>query len=114
MGSPVPASSGTEGNYDVTYDLRIDSTGNDPLVNLSLVEDLATQYGGAFVRIVPQTGQPATIQSSSASDDPEINSAFDGGATDAELIDNSGPNTNLLAGGEAVTSGSLLKSTRMR
>ncbi len=103
IGGPVPASSGTDGNFDITYDLLVVSTGNDSLFNLSLVEDLATQYGGALVRIVPQGAQPAAIVGSTATDDPEINPAFDGGVTDAELIDNSGGNTNRLDAGETVT-----------
>lgn len=103
VGSPVPASSGIAGNFEVTYDLEITNSGNDSLTNLSLIEDLATQYGGAFVAIVPQAGLPATIVSSSATDEPEVNAAYDGGNSDAELFDNAGANTNLLEMGESVT-----------
>ena len=103
VGAPVPASSGTEGNFDVTYDLAIFNTGNEPLDMLSLTEDISTQYAGGFVRIVPQTGQPATIQTSTATDNPEINAAYDGGTSDAQLFDNTGGNTNLLGQGAAVT-----------
>ena len=102
VGSPVPASSGTAGNFDVTFDLEITNTGNDDLDNLSLLEDLATQYGGAFVAVVPQGTAMATIQSSTATDDPEINSAYDGGTLDAGIIDSGAPNTNLLEAGQTV------------
>ncbi len=99
VGSPVAASSGISDNVDVTFDFTIFSTGNDPLTQMSLVEDLAAQYGGAFVGLV---GSPAIV-SSTATDQPELNAAYDGGFTDAELFDNSGANTNSLAGGEFVT-----------
>ena len=63
VGTAVPASSGVSGNFEVTYDLTIINTGSDELTSLSLVEDLAMQYGGAFVQIV---GLP-TVQASTAS-----------------------------------------------
>ncbi|QDT13085.1 DUF4347 domain-containing protein [Planctomycetes bacterium K23_9] len=103
VGGPVPASSATAGNFDLTYDLTITNTGSESLRNLSLVENLAAQYGGAFVGIVSQSGTQATIVSSTANDVPEINAAYDGGATDAQLFDNSAPNANLLRTGESVT-----------
>ena len=99
VGAPVPATSGTVGNFELTYDLEITNTGNDPLSSVTLTEDLATQYGGAFVRIV---GDPAVV-ATTASDDPEINAAYDGGAIDAQLFDNAVPNTNLLGVNESVT-----------
>ena len=101
VGSPIEASSGTVGNFDVTYDLTFTNTGNDDLVNLSLVEDLATQYGGAFVSIVSQSGAPATVLSSSATDTPEINSSYDG-KTVTDLIDNVA-GTNRIETGQSVT-----------
>ncbi len=103
IGSPVAASSGTAGNFDITFDLTITNTGNEGLNSLSLMEDLATQYGGAFIAIVPQAGAPASIVASTATDDPEINAAYDGGASDAEIFDNSGANINLLDIGQSVT-----------
>ena len=103
FGSPVPASSGIVGNFDVTYDLTVTSTGNEPINTLSLVEDLATQYGGAFKRIVPQSGLPTTIVSSNATDTPELNASYDGGTLDSQIFDNSGGNSNLLLPKEFVT-----------
>lgn len=102
----VNASSGTPGNFDITYDMTITNTGNDPISNLSLVEDLFGQFGGAFQQIVLQGGQVASIQASTAANDPEFNAAFNGnalGAGDSELIDNGGANTNLLQAGESIT-----------
>ncbi len=101
-----PASSGTAGNFDITYDLTIVNTGNDPLSALSLTDDLFADMGTAFVGIVLQAGQPATLQGGSITDNPEWNAAFDGnsaGVGDAEIIDNSGGNTNLLGVGESLT-----------
>ena len=98
-GAPVPATSGAADNYDVTFDLEIINTGNEPLNTVTLAEDLTAQYGGAFVQIV---GTPV-ITASTATDTPELNVAYDGGATDAQLFDNSAPNTNLLLTDESVT-----------
>ena len=101
--SSRPAISGTPGNFDVAYDFVLTNTGNEDLEDLTLIEDLATQYGGGFVAIIPIGGAPAAIQASTATDDPEINAAYDGGASDAQLFDNSGTNTSLLAVGESIT-----------
>ncbi|MEM9409517.1 MAG: isopeptide-forming domain-containing fimbrial protein [Planctomycetota bacterium] len=103
IGPVVAATSGIEGNLQVTYDLTITSTGNDPLTQMSLVEDLRTQYGNAFVSLVLQSGQPVSITNSTATDVPELNSGYDGGISDSEIFDNSGGNTNLLANGESIT-----------
>jgi fimbrial isopeptide formation D2 family protein/uncharacterized repeat protein (TIGR01451 family) len=105
FGPVVSASSGVSGNFDVTYDLAITNTGGQALNSLSLIEDLQAQYVGAFVRIVPQSGAPATVvvASSNASDNPEINSAYDGTTANSQIIDNTGLNTNLLDIGETIT-----------
>ncbi len=52
VGTPVPAASGTTGNYDVTYSFIVKNTGVDTLYNLSVVDDLAAQMGGAYVGVV--------------------------------------------------------------
>ncbi len=98
----VPSASGVDGNFDVTYQFTINSTGNDPLTQVSLIEDLATQYGNAFVGIVTQGGLPAIITASTAADNPELNANFDG-AGDTEIFDNTGANVNSIAQGESVT-----------
>jgi uncharacterized repeat protein (TIGR01451 family) len=103
VGDPVAASSGNQGNFDVTYDFTITNFGNAPMDMLSLQEDVRAQYGTAFIAIVSQGGVPATIQSSSMTDAPEINSSYDGGILDAEVFDNSGGNINLIEMGQSVT-----------
>ena len=102
VGAPVPASSGAVGNVDVTFEFEIGNTGNESLENISLLEDLLTQYGGAFQGIVLQGGAPAVVTSTDATDAIEINANFDGGISDAELIDNTS-GTNELASGETIT-----------
>ena len=37
------------GNFEVTYELVIENTGNVDLANLTLVENLAGQYGTALI-----------------------------------------------------------------
>ena len=58
----VPSVSGTIGNFDVSYSFVIENTGNVNLINIGLIEDFATQYGGAFIRTVtpsnPSEGGP--------------------------------------------------------
>ena len=46
VGTPTLLSSG---NFEVTYQLVIENTGTVDLANLSLVEDLATQFGNVYV-----------------------------------------------------------------
>ncbi|WP_284283484.1 beta strand repeat-containing protein, partial [Portibacter lacus] len=53
----VPASSGVQGNFDVTYTYTITNTGNADLNGVSLQEDFEDQYGSAFVGII---GTPVT------------------------------------------------------
>ena len=48
----TPAASGTANNFDVTYSFVIENTGNVPMDSLSLVDDLATDLGAAFVQVV--------------------------------------------------------------
>jgi uncharacterized repeat protein (TIGR01451 family)/fimbrial isopeptide formation D2 family protein len=102
VGSVIPATSGTSGNYEVTYDLAITNTGGQALNSLSLIEDLQSNYAGAFVGIVPQGGAVATIVSPAVSDNPEINASYDGTTANSQLFDNTGGNTSLLDIGETV------------
>jgi len=61
--STVPAASGTDGNWDITYEFEIENIGTDQLCNVSLVDDVMAQYGGALVGVTTQpmiTGGTAT------------------------------------------------------
>ena len=81
--APVPASSGTAGNFDVTYDIVVTNDGTTTLQNLTLVEDLATQFGGNFVTVV---GTP-TVTAGAGAVAPNVNPSYDGGSLNANLLD---------------------------
>jgi len=61
------------GTVDVTFTLETENTGNVPLLNLTLVDDLQTQFGSAFNGVVTQptisgaaaTGSTAPAQTTS-------------------------------------------------
>ena len=82
-GAPVSASSGTAGNIDATFSFVVTNTGSTTLSNLSLVDDFAAQYGGAFIRVVPGTVTLANIDATNA---PTVNPAFDGTAGSDMLL----------------------------
>ena len=77
-GAPVSATSGTAGNIDVTFNFVVTNTGSNTLSNLSLLDDFATEFGGAFVRVVPGT---LAITNIDASNPPVVNGGFDGAVT---------------------------------
>ena len=88
-----------DGNFAVTYEVVIENTGATDLTNLSVLEDLAAQFGPAFVSagnltLVTGPTDPASVIA--------IDSAWDGsGAT--QFIDNSGAAGTLLAIGDSFT-----------
>jgi len=90
------AASGTAGNYDLTYKFVIENTVTDTLDKLTLTEDFATQFGGAFVGVV---GTP-TIVAGTGAVAPTANGAFDGGASDANVFDGT---SGEIEAGETIT-----------
>ena len=74
----------------------IENDGATPLHNITLTEDIASQFGGAFISVV---SAPA-ITASTATTDPVLNAAYDGGASDAEIFDGT---SGYLASNETVT-----------
>ena len=72
--SIIPSSSGTLGNYDVTVQLVIENTGNVPMINLTLIDDLNTQLTGSFVDVVITP----MIIASTATTDPDIEASYNG------------------------------------
>lgn len=60
---PVAASSGINTNFDVALDFVIQNTGNVTINNVSLRDSIASQFCGAYVRIV----SPVSIISTTAS-----------------------------------------------
>ena len=77
-GTPAPAISGIPGNYDVTYTFSVINTGNEELTGLSLADDWAARFGGAFVRIV-DTNLSDDVSGSVLANG---NSSYSGGATE--------------------------------
>lgn len=89
------AVSGVVGNFDVTYRLEIQNTGNVTLDSFDLQDDLSAQLGSAFVRVVPAAelslAANPRIASSTATLDPMLNAAYDGTASNPVIL--SGPST---------------------
>ncbi len=76
----LAASSGTLGNRDVTYTFVITNTGNRTLTNVSLTDDIRSQIGGAFVRVV---GNPTASEGGG-------NPNYTGTSTDPQILDLTG------------------------
>ncbi|MFK8024673.1 MAG: beta strand repeat-containing protein [Ilumatobacter sp.] len=68
------ASSGTPGAFDVTYRFVVANIGLSSLDQLSLVDDLDDQLGGAFIRVVTA---PA-VDDGTATSAPAANPGYDG------------------------------------
>jgi len=71
----MPSASGIQGNFDVTYEFVVKSTGNDTLENITMIDDIAAQYGGAYVGIVT----PPTLIATNASSVGMVNAAYSPG-----------------------------------
>ena len=71
------------GNFDVVYELVIENTGNVNLAGLTLVEDLATQYGTALVSAGNLTLITAPADASSS---VNLDTTWDGFVT-TEMVD---------------------------
>ena len=85
------------GDFQVTYQLVVDNTGNVDLAGLSLTDDIATQFGPAFVSagnltlVTPPTDPASSVV---------INASFDGSVA-TEIIDQAA--STLLAVGDSYT-----------
>ncbi len=73
--SIAPASSGNVANNDVTFSLTLQNPGNETLTMLTLSDNFIAQFGGSFIRIVNMP----SIFSSTATTNPVLNTAFNGG-----------------------------------
>ncbi len=84
------------GNYVVTYQIVVENTGTVDLASLSLLEDLTTQFGSAFVNagnlnlVTPPGDAGSSI---------DINSAAWNGSSQIELMDIAA--SNLLVSGDS-------------
>ena len=94
----VPAASGLANHFDVTYRFVIQNTGNVPLDSLTLIDDLATDLGAAFVQVVtlPNVFTPLTT----ATTVPTINPLFIGTMPALDML--LGMPTDMLLSGEVL------------
>ncbi|MEP2424406.1 MAG: hypothetical protein ABJH99_00120, partial [Tateyamaria sp.] len=70
-----------DGSFDVTYTLVTTNTGNVTLDNLTLVDDLATQFGAAFLSVVTQPVVTVQPSLAGAVDVAATDTVYAGGAT---------------------------------
>lgn len=89
VGTPTPAASGVNGNFDVTYEFELTNTGTTDLDNVALTEDFLANLGDAFVGVV--SGPLVTM--TTATDNPDLDFDYDGGTTDAGVFNNT-PHTD--------------------
>ena len=81
------------GNFSVTYELVVENTGSVDLADVSLIDDLATQFGDAFIN-----AGSLTLVTPPASGGIALDSSWDGDLT-AEMIDQTA--MNLFVAGES-------------
>ena len=84
------------GNYVVTYQVVVKNTGTVNLGNLSLLEDLSTQFGSSFVDAGNLT---LAVEPEDPASDIAVDSANFNGSTNIELMDSS--SINRLAVGDS-------------
>ena len=84
------------GNYVVTYQVVVQNTGTVDLGSLSLLEDLSTQFGTAFVDAGNLT---LAVDPTDPASDIAVDSANFNGSTNIELMDSS--NINRLVTGDS-------------
>ena len=89
------------GNYVVTYQVVVQNTGTVTLTDLSLLEDLTTQFDGAFVSATNLTLASGPTDFASNITANSGGSAGFNGSTNIELLDAS--NANTLAVGDSFT-----------
>lgn len=95
VGDPVAQ---FNGNYLVTYQVVIENTGTVDLASMSLIEDLANQFGDAYVNA---SGLRLTSGTTHASSNVALDSGGFNGGTSTELLDQSV--NNVLAVGDSFT-----------
>ncbi len=107
VGTPTPAVSGVDGNYDVTYEFTVENTGTTDLTDISLTEDFLASMGGAFVGVV----NGPIVTNTTATDNPDFNlPAYDGGLSNADVFVTA-PTTSTFEFGGSTTQSFLGKQT---
>jgi large repetitive protein len=85
---------------DVVLDIRVTNTGNIPLSNIQVLDQLATQFGAAFVSVV----SAPTITTTTAATVPTLGGGFNGGSNPRIFAGtNTAGTTGLMNPGEFVT-----------
>ena len=84
------------GNYEATYQVVIENTGTVDLANLTLGEDLATQFGAAYVNA---SGLTLVTPPADAASTVTLNSTIWNGGSATEIVDTAIP--SLLAVGDS-------------
>ena len=80
------AASGTEFNFDASFEFIVKNIGDVPIENISLTDQMSTQFGGAFVGVVSPPNIEASTTASMAGG---VNLLFDGDGN-IELLDSTG------------------------
>ena len=93
VGTPTLLSNG---NFEATYQVVIENTGTVDLANLTLAEDLATQFGAAYVNA---TGLTLTTPPADPTSVVALDSANWNGGSATEIVDTTAP--SLLAVGDS-------------
>ena len=93
VGTPTLLSNG---NFEATYQVVIENTGTVDLANLTLAEDLATQFGAAYVNA---SGLTLTTPPADPTSVVTLDSATWNGGSATEIVDTTAP--SLLAVGDS-------------
>ncbi|MEM1323788.1 MAG: SdrD B-like domain-containing protein, partial [Bacteroidota bacterium] len=88
----------SNGNIEIQYAIGIRNTGPVDLTNISLLDDLSTQLGAAFVGLSGTT--PVVIVASTATNTPALDPAYNGAGSNDIFA---GASTNLLEPDQEIT-----------
>jgi hypothetical protein len=77
-----PAASGVIGNVDLTIDFQITNIGNTDIKNISLMDDIVSEFGPAFVQVL---GIPV-LGAGTATMLPTVNTAYTGATPDLDMF----------------------------
>ena len=80
--SVLPASSGTTGNFDVTFQFQIVNIGNTKLTAIQLIDNFPSIFGSAYVQLVNGPTVVEMASTVSVGDRPTLNTNFNGAAFD--------------------------------
>lgn len=88
--SVLPASSGTTGNFDVTFQFQIVNSGNTKLTAIQLIDNFPSIFGSAYVQLVSSPTVVEMASTVSVGDRPTLNTNFNGAAFDSLFVGTDG------------------------